>query len=131
MARLLRRDPRPNNEGESEMSKRLFAGLVAASAIVLSPAAFAGDDPAEAYMKPAPGIDSGLGDMPRYDARVSPEIWVYMQPAARQDSGLGSMPTAENLHEPWLYMQPAAKIDSGLGEQAAPARVADIGTRGI
>jgi len=113
------------------MSKRLFAGLIAASAVVLSPTAFAGDDPTAAYMNPAPGIDSGLGDMPRYDARLSPEIWVHMQPAARQDSGLGTMPTAGNLHEPWLYMQPAAKIDSGLGGEAAPARVADIGTRGI
>ena len=113
------------------MSKRLLAGLIAASAIVLSPAAFAADDPTDAYMTPVPGIDSGLGEMPRYDGRVTPEIWVYMQPAARQDSGLGGMPAAENLHEPWLYMQPAAKIDSGLGEQAAPARVAGMGTRGI
>jgi hypothetical protein len=113
------------------MSKRLFAGLIAASAVVLSSAAVAGNDPTEAYMTPVPAVDSGLGDVPRYDGRMTPEMWVYMQPAARQDSGLGVMPTAENLHETWLYMQPAAKVDSGLGEQPVPARVADSGTRGI
>lgn len=113
------------------MSKRLFAGLIAASAVVLSPTAFAGDDPTTAYSTPAAMVDSGLGDLPRYDGSTSPEAWVYMQPVARQDSGLGAMPAAENLHETWLYMQPAAKVDSGLGEQTAPARVADGGTRGI
>jgi hypothetical protein len=113
------------------MSKRLFAGLIAASAVVLSPAAFAGNDSLEAYMTPAQGMDNGLGGLPAYDSRMTPEMWVYMQPAERQDSGLGAMPAAEGLREPWFYMQPAAKIDSGLGEQLAPARVADSGTRGI
>ena len=113
------------------MSKRLIAGLIAASAVVLSSAAVAGDDPTEAYMKPAPTVDNGLGEMPRYDGRTSPEAWVYMQPVSRQDSGLGAMSAADNVREPWMYMQPAAKIDSGLGAQPVPARVADSGARGI
>ena len=112
------------------MSKRLFAGLIAASAVVLSSAALAAD-PNQAYMTPAQKTDSGVGDLPAYEGRMTPETWVYMQPAASQDDGLGAMPSAENLREPWFYMQPAAKIDSGLGEQPVAARVADRGTQGI
>jgi hypothetical protein len=103
------------------MKSHVIRAALAASCVVFSPLAAATDiDPA--LLTPAPRMDSGLGDLPRYTG--SPAIWLYSQPAAKQDSGLGMLPAAANSKEVWMHMQPAPKVDSGLGELTAPARVA-------
>jgi hypothetical protein len=108
------------------MSKRLFGGLAAASCLVLSAAAFAGE--ADTSVVPAASIDSGLGELAPLQGSV--EVWLYAQPAPKQDSGLGDMPAAGDLKEVWMYMQPAPKVDSGLGDPAPRAMAAREGAGG-
>jgi hypothetical protein len=103
------------------MKSHLIGTMLAASCVVFSPFASAADIDS-ALLTPAPRVDNGVGELPRYTG--SPDVWVYAQPAAKTDNGLGAVQVSSDSKEVWLHMQPAPKMDSGLGEITAPARLA-------
>ena len=63
---------------------------------------------------PAPKIDSGLGELPPFEAWT--DLWLYALPDGSLDSGLGDLPPYSEWRYTWVYSMPAEKIDSGLGE---------------
>jgi hypothetical protein len=107
------------------MNARLIRGLIAACSIALSQGIGAASIPPELAM-PAPSIDDGVAELPRYDGG-SPEVWLYSQPAAKQDDGLGQLPAYAHWRDPWVFAHPAQKLDSGLDAVGAPARLASRG----
>jgi hypothetical protein len=107
------------------MNARLICGLAAACSIAF-PQAFAATAVPADLAVPAPSLDDGLGELPRYDG-VSIEVWLYSQPAAKQDDGLGRLPAYAQWTEVWVFAHPAQKIDGGLDAVAAPARLASRG----
>jgi hypothetical protein len=104
--------------GEKMMFARKALLALCAATLALSASAAPDEkglvDQDTGLFTPAPGIDSGLGELPPFETWTDP--WIYAMPAEDLDSGLGDLPPYSEWRYPWVYSMPAEKIDSGLGE---------------